>query len=223
MGESKEFCGGTHVARTGDIGLVKITEETGVAQGVRRMEAVTGEGAVAYVRRLEQELGHAAEKLRSAPLEVASRIEKQQLELRERDKEIARLKGQIASGGGGGASAEAEQVGRYKVLVRDVGVGDPKVLRETADKLKGKVNPGVLVLVGLEGDKVALVCAVTPDAQDKFDAGQIVKSLGQTLGWKGGGRKDLAQGGGPLPAGAALAGILDGWRKQIHDQVAGVG
>src|SRR5204863_1985602 len=79
MGESKEFCGGTHVARTGDIALFKITEETGIAQGVRRLEAVTGEGAVAYVRRLEQELGHAAEKLRSGPLEVASRIEKQQL------------------------------------------------------------------------------------------------------------------------------------------------
>src|SRR5205814_2119655 len=86
MGESKEFCGGTHVARTGDIGLFKITEETGIAQGVRRLEAVTGEGAVAYVRRLEQELIHAAEKLRASPLEVASRVDKQQGELREREK-----------------------------------------------------------------------------------------------------------------------------------------
>jgi alanyl-tRNA synthetase len=223
MGESKEFCGGTHVSRTGDIGLVKITEESGVAQGVRRMEAVTGEGAIAYVRRLEQELGQAASQLRAAPLEVAGRIEKQQAELRERDKEIAKLKAQIASGGGGGSGAETEQVGKYRVLVRDVGVGDPKVLRETADKLKSKVNPGILVLVGLEGEKVALVCAVTPDAQDKFDAGQIVKTLGQSLGWKGGGRKDLAQGGGPLPAGTALASILESWRKQVHDQVAGIG
>jgi alanyl-tRNA synthetase len=222
MGESKEFCGGTHVARTGDIGLFKITEETGIAQGVRRLEAVTGEGAVAYVRRLEQELGHAAEKLRAGPLEVASRVEKQQAELRERDKEIARLKAQIASGGAAaGGGSQAEQVGKYWVLVRDVGVGDPKVLRETADKLKGKLDPGILLLAGLDDSKVALVCAVTPGAQDRFDAGQIVKTLGQELGWKGGGRKDLAQGGGPLPEGPGLAAILEGWRKKVHDQVAG--
>ena len=222
MGESKEFCGGTHVARTGDIGLFKITEETGIAQGVRRLEAVTGEGAVGYVRRLEQELAHAAEKLRASPLEVAARVEKQQGELREREKEIAKLKAQIASGGGAaGGGSQAEQVGKYWVLVRDVGVGDPKVLRETADKLKGKLDPGILVLAGLDESKVALVCAVTPGAQDRFDAGQIVKTLGQELGWKGGGRKDLAQGGGPLPEGPGLAAILEGWRKKVHDQVAG--
>jgi alanyl-tRNA synthetase len=224
MGESKEFCGGTHVSRTGDIGLFKITEETGIAQGVRRLEAVTGEGAVGYVRRLEQELGHAAEKLRTGPLEVASRIEKQQGELREREKEIAKLKAQIASGGGGGGGGnQPEQVGKYWVLVRDVGVGDPKVLRETADKLKGKMDPGILLLAGLDDSKVALVCAVTPGAQDKFDAGQIVKALGQELGWKGGGRKDLAQGGGPLPEGPGLPAILDGWRKKVHAQAAGGG
>jgi alanyl-tRNA synthetase len=222
MGESKEFCGGTHVSRTGDIGLFKITEETGIAQGVRRLEAVTGEGAVSYVRRLEHELGSAAEKLRAGPLEVASRVEKQQAELRERDKEIAKLKAQIAAGGGAsGAGNQAEQVGKYWVLVRDVGVGDPKVLRETVDKLKGKLDPGILLLAGLDDTKVALVCAVTPGAQDRFDAGQIVKTLGQELGWKGGGRKDLAQGGGPLPQGPGLAAILEGWRKKVHDQVAG--
>jgi alanyl-tRNA synthetase len=222
MGESKEFCGGTHVSRTGDIGFFKITEETGIAQGVRRIEAVTGEGALLHVRRLEQELGHAAEKLRSGPLEVATRIEKQQQELRDREKEIARLKAQIASGGSsGGAGQEAEHVGKYSVLVRDVGVGDPKVLRETVDKLKGKLDPGILVLAGAEDGKVALVCAVTSGAQDRFDAGQLVKMLGQELGWKGGGRKDLAQGGGPLPAGAALTGILERWRKKVHEQVAG--
>jgi alanyl-tRNA synthetase len=224
MGESKEFCGGTHVSRTGDIGFFKISEETGIAQGVRRLEAVTGLGAVGYVRRLEQELGHAAEKLRAGPLEVASRVEKQQHELREREKEIAKLKAQIASGGtGGGGGQEAEKIGSYSVLMRDVGVGDPKVLREAVDKLKGKLDPGLLVLAGADQGKVALVCAVTPGAQDKFDAGQIVKLLGQDLGWKGGGRKDLAQGGGPLPEGQALAGILEGWRKKVHEHVAGRG
>jgi alanyl-tRNA synthetase len=214
------------VLRTGDIGLFKITEETGVAQGVRRLEAVTGEGAVAHVRRLEQELVQAAERLRSSPLEVASRIEKQQLELREREREIARLKAQIASGGGagagsgqGGAGGGAEQVGKYWVLVRDVGVADPKVLRDAADKLRVKLDPGVLVLAGAEGGKVALVCAVTAGAQDRFDAGQITRTLGQELGWKGGGRKDLAQGGGALPEGAGLGPILEGWRKKVEELV----
>jgi len=132
------------------------------------------------------------------------------------------LKAQIASGGAAsGGGNQAEQVGKYWVLVRDVGVGDPKVLRETADKLKGKLDPGILLLAGLDDTKVALVCAVTPGAQDRFDAGQIVKTLGQELGWKGGGRKDLAQGGGPLPEGPGLAAILEGWRKKVHDQVAG--
>jgi alanyl-tRNA synthetase len=223
LGDSKEFCGGTHVARTGDIGLFKLTEETGIAQGVRRLEAVTGEGAVAYVRRLESELSQAAEKLRSGPLEVAARVEKQQAELRERDKEIARLKGQIASGGAGAEGPKAEQVGRTWVLVRDVGVADPKVLRDAADKLRGKLDPGVLVLAGAAEGKVALVCAVTPGAQDRFDAGAIVRMLGQGLGWKGGGRKDLAQGGGPLPADRALADVLEGWRKLVHEQVAAAG
>jgi alanyl-tRNA synthetase len=223
MGDSKEFCGGTHVARTGDIGLFKITEETGIAQGVRRLEAVTGEGAVGYVRRLEQELAQAADKLRSGPLEVAARVERQQAELRERDKEIARLKSQIASGGSGADGPKAEQVGRTWVLVRDVGVADPKVLRDAVDKLRGKLDPGVLVLAGAADGKVALVCAVTPGAQDRFDAGAIVKMLGQELGWKGGGRKDLAQGGGPLPAGKALGGVLEGWRKHVHEHVAAAG
>jgi alanyl-tRNA synthetase len=197
---------------------------------VRRLEAVTGEGAMAYLRKLEGELSHAADRLRAGVFEVAARIEKQQAELRERDKEIGRLKAQIASGAGGAAGDGAggggltpEQVGKYKVLVRDVGVGDPKVLRETADKLRSKIAPGVMVLAGAEAGKVAMVCAVTPDAQDRFDAGQIVKMLGQELGWKGGGRKDLAQGGGPLPEGPGLSAILDGWRKKVHEQVAGRG
>jgi alanyl-tRNA synthetase len=221
LGESREFCGGTHVARTGDIGLFKITEESGVAQGVRRIEAVTGEGAAAYVRRLERELGAAADRLKTTPLEVATRIDKQQAELRDRDKEIARLKAQIASGGGGrDPLEERQQVGGVWLLVKDIGVGDPKTLRETADKLKPKLNPGVLVLAGADDGKVAVVCAVTGTAQERFDAGQIVKLLGQELGWKGGGRKDMAQGGGPLPPQAALPAIIDGWREKVRELAA---
>jgi alanyl-tRNA synthetase len=221
MGASKELCGGTHVSRTGDIGFFKISEETGIAQGVRRIEGVTGTGALAFVRRLEGELGAAAERLKTHPLEVAARIEKQQAELREREREIAKLKAQIASGGSRDPMEEREKIGDYWLLVRDIGVGDPKTLRETADKLRAKLDPGVLVLAGADGGKVAIVCAVTPKAQEKFNAGEIVNILAQELGGKGGGRRDMAQGGGPLPdGGGGLAGVVAGWKRKIHDHVA---
>jgi alanyl-tRNA synthetase len=215
MAESKEFCGGTHVSRTGDIGLIKIVEESGVAQGVRRLEAVTGLGALAHLRRLEDELGHAAELLRSNPFEVAARLEKQQGELRERDKEIGKLKAQIASGGSRDPLANRKQVGDYWLMVHDVGVGDPKILRETVDKLKGRMDPGVLVLAGAAEGKVSMVAAVTPGAQDKFNAGKIVNLLAQDLGGKGGGRPDMAQGGAALPDGASLADIVGRWTDKL--------
>jgi len=216
MGESKEFCGGTHVQRTGDIGLVKIVEESGVAQGVRRLEAVTGLGALLHLRRLDNELAEAAAILRSSPLEVASRVEKQQAELRERDKEIGKLKAQIAAGGSRDPLAECQQVGKYRLLVHDVGVGDPKILRETADKLKVKMDPGVLVLAGVAEGKVAMVCAVTPGAQDKLNAGKIVNLLAQDLGGKGGGRPDMAQGGASLPSDASLGEIVQRWNEKLR-------
>lgn len=215
MAESKEFCGGTHVSRTGDIGLIKIVEESGVAQGVRRLEAVTGMGALAHLRRVEGELGQAAELLRSGPFEVAARLEKQQGELRERDKEISKLKAQIASGGSRDPLANRKQVGAYWLMVHDVGVGDPKILRETVDKLKGRMDPGVLVLAGAAEGKVSMVAAVTVGAQDKFNAGKIVNLLAQDLGGKGGGRPDMAQGGAALPDGASLADIVGRWTDKL--------
>jgi alanyl-tRNA synthetase len=221
MGESKEFCGGTHVQRTGDIGLIKIVEESGVAQGVRRLEATTGMGALLQVRRMESELGEAAAILRSAPFEVAARIEKQQAELRERDKEISKLKAQIASGGSRDPLANRQQVGQYGLLVHDVGVGDPKILRETADKLKAKMDPGVLVLVGAAEGKISMVCAVTPGAQDKLNAGKIVNMLAQDLGGKGGGRADMAQGGAALPADSTLGDIVQRWTEKLRTLIEG--
>ena len=216
MGESKEFCGGTHVQRTGDIGLIKIVEESGVAQGVRRLEAVTGLGALALVRRMENELGEAASILRAAPFEVAARLEKQQGELRDREKEIGKLKAQIASGGSRDPLAHRQQVGKYWLLVHDVGVGDPKILRETADKLKPRMDPGALVLVGAVEGKVAMVCAVTPAAQDKLNAGKIVNLLLQELGGKDGGRQDMAQGGAALPADTTLGDIVQRWTERLR-------
>jgi len=216
MGESKEFCGGTHVHQTGDIGLIKIVEESGVAQGVRRLEAVTGLGALALARRMENELGEAAAILRAGPFEVAARLEKLQTELRERDKDIGKLKAQIASGGSRDPLANRQQAGKYGLLVHDVGVGDAKILRETADKLKARMDPGVLVLVGAVEGKIAMVCAVTPGAQDKLNAGKVVGLLLQDLGGKGGGRPDMAQGGAALPADAALGDILQRWTAKLR-------
>jgi alanyl-tRNA synthetase len=220
MGESKEFCGGTHAARTGDIGLVKIVEESGVAQGVRRMEAVTGEGAMGYLRKLEDELGQAAETLRSGIFDIAARVTKQNAELRDRDKEIAKLKAQIASGGAQDPLAKREQVGGISLLVHDAGVADPKIMRESADKLKLKLDPGVLVLAGAADGKVSIVCAVTPGAQAKVQAGAIVGLLAKDLGGKGGGRPDMAQGGGALPAGASLADVIERWTETLRAQLA---
>ena len=216
MGESKEFCGGTHVHRTGDIGLIKIVEESGVAQGVRRLEAVTGLGALALVRRMENELAEAATILRAGPFEVAARLEKQQVELRDRDKEVSKLKAQIASGGSRDPLANRQQAGKYWLLVHDVGVGDPKILRETADKLKPRMDPGVLVLLGAVEGKLALVCAVTPAAQDKLNAGKIVNLLLQDLGGKGGGRPDMAQGGAALPTNATLNDLVQRWTERLR-------
>jgi alanyl-tRNA synthetase len=199
MGDSKEFCGGTHVARTGDIAVFKLTEESGVAQGVRRIEAVTGAGALAYVQSLEHELGAAAAALRAGPLEVADRVTKLQAELGVRDKEIEKLRRKLASGGGRDLVAEARDVNGVRVLATRADVADPKALREVADQLRDKLRSGVVVLAGVEGDKIALVAMVTPDLVSKFSAGKIVGEVAKAVGGKGGGRADMAQGGGSEP------------------------
>jgi alanyl-tRNA synthetase len=211
MGESKELCGGTHVARTGDIAFFKLTEETGIAQGVRRIEAVTGAGALDYVRRLESELGAAGERLRAGPFEVAGRVEKLQAEVRERDKEIEKLKRKLASGGGRDLAAEARDVGGVRVLAARADVADPRALREVADALKDKLRSGVIVLAGVEGDKVALVSVVTADLAGRYHAGKIVGAVAGEIGGKGGGRADMAQGGGAHPErlDAALARVYE--------------
>jgi alanyl-tRNA synthetase len=211
MGESKEFCGGTHVSRTGDIAFFTITEETGVAQGVRRIEAVTGEGAAAYVRKLEHELGAAGEMLRAGLFEVSARVGKLQAEAREREKEIDRLKRKLASGGGRDLASEAREIAGVRVLATRADVADPKALREVADQLRDKIRSGVVVLAGVEGEKIALVSMVTPDLTDRYNAGKIVGEVARQLGGKGGGRADMAQGGGmhPEKLDAALARVFE--------------
>jgi alanyl-tRNA synthetase len=199
MGESKEFCGGTHVFRTGDIGAFKLTEETGVAQGVRRLEAVTGEGAVVHIQRLQSELDAAASSLRSSPFEVAGKIERLQGELRERDREIEQLRRKLAAGGARDLLAETQDIGGVKLLATRADVADPKALRDVADQLRDKLRSGIVVLAGVEGDKVALVAMVTADLTTRFNAGKIIGEIARELGGKGGGRADMAQGGGMHP------------------------
>jgi alanyl-tRNA synthetase len=193
---SMELCGGTHVRRTGDIGLFKITSETGIAQGVRRIEAVTGLGALDYVRKLLGELQGASELLRAPLWSVAQSVEKLQKEIRERDKRVEELQRKLASGGGRDLLSDAREVAGVKVLAARTDVGDPKALREVADQLRNKIKSGVVVLGGVADGKVALVAAVTPDLIGRVQAGKIIAEVSKLVGGKGGGKPDLAQGGG---------------------------
>jgi alanyl-tRNA synthetase len=197
---SVELCGGTHVRRAGDIGLFKITTEVGIAQGVRRLEAVTGEGAVLYVQKLEDELTHAADRMRSPLFSVAAQVERLQKELKEREKRIEELQRKLASGGGRDLLADAREVAGIRVLSTRSDVGDPKALREVADQLRDKIKSGVVVLGGVGDGKVSLVAAVSADLVGRVHAGKIISELAKLVGGKGGGKPDLAQGGGSDPS-----------------------
>jgi alanyl-tRNA synthetase len=202
------------VRRAGDIGLFKITSEVGIAQGVRRIEAVTGAGAVDYLRRLEGELTRAGAQLRGSPFEVAARVERLQKELREREREVEELKKKLALGGGTSGRdllAQAREVHGVKVLSTRTDVGDPKALREVADQLRNRLQSGIVVVGGVAEGKVALVATVSADLVQKYHAGKIVGALSGEVGGKGGGRPDMAQGGGTQPEklDAALAKVYD--------------
>jgi alanyl-tRNA synthetase len=217
MAESKEFCGGTHVARTGDIAFFLLTSEGGVAQGVRRIEAVTGEGALGQLWRLEDELATAGDALSATPFEVGAKVTKLQETLRERDKEIEKLRRKLAAGGGRDLASEVRDVGGVRVLATRVDGADAKALREVADQQRDKLGSGVVVLAGVEGEKIALVAMVTNDLTAKLNAGKILGVVAKDVGGKGGGRADMAQGGGTLPAqlDAALARVADLVREAV--------
>ena len=200
MADSKELCGGTHVGRTGDIGFFKITSELGIAQGVRRIEAVTGEGAVAYVAQLEAELASAAEALRSGLFDVGESVLRVQRDLRERAREVDALKAKLAGGGGRDLMSQVREVAGLRVLATRSEVGDPKALREVGDQLRDRLGPSaVVVLGGVDGEKVSIVAMVGKEAVGKVKAGDLVRELSAIVGGKGGGRPDMAQGGGSLP------------------------
>src|SRR5690606_32537028 len=147
--ESLELCGGTHVHRAGDIGLFKIVSEASVAQGVRRVEAVTGAGALSYLRRLEGELSETGARLKVAPLEVSTRVEKLQDEVRALEREVSALKAKLAAGGARDLLSEVQEVGGIRLLAASTEVDDMKALRDTGDALRERLGSGVLLLAGV--------------------------------------------------------------------------
>jgi alanyl-tRNA synthetase len=212
MGEfSTELCGGTHVDRTGDIGFFKIVSETGIAAGIRRVEAVTAEGAVEYAQAEHEQLEKIASSLRAQPQEVITKIAQVQDQVKALEKELARLKSKLAANQGDDLVNQAVDVKGIKVLAVSLDNADNQALRETLDKLKDKLKSAAIVLSAVSDGKVALVAGVTSDLTSKVKAGELVNFVAQQVGGKGGGRPDMAQAGGTNPAALpqALAGVKD--------------
>ncbi|MBV8626924.1 MAG: alanine--tRNA ligase [Paraburkholderia sp.] len=212
LGFSRELCGGTHVHRTGDIGFFKIVMEGGVAAGIRRVEAITGDNAVRYVQELDSRINAAAAALKAQPSELTQRIVQVQDQVKSLEKELGALKSKLASSQGDELAGQAIEVAGVHVLAATLDGADVKTLRETVDKLKDKLKSAAIVLASVEGGKVSLIAGVTPDASKKVKAGELVNFVAQQVGGKGGGRPDMAQAGGTEPANlpAALAGVK-GW------------
>jgi alanyl-tRNA synthetase len=200
MGEmSMELCGGTHVKQTGDIGLLKVVHESAIAAGVRRIEAVTGKEALTHVQKAEEELKKAAGLLKASPLEVFDRTEKILKQTRELEKEIEALKGKLAARDSGDLMNQARVIGGVKVLAAQVSIADVKTLRDFGDKLRDKLESGIILLGSKAGEKALLLCMVTKDLTGKYHAGNIIKELAPLVGGSGGGRPDMAQAGGTQP------------------------
>ena len=215
IGSSRELCGGTHVARTGDIGLFKIVYEGGVAAGVRRVEAVTGKGALEYVQAQEAMLSRAAAALKAPVTEVEARIAQIAADARAAERELAKLKAKLASSAGDDLAGNAVDVKGAKIVAATIEGADVKALRETMDKLKDKLKSAAIVLSSVADGRVTLIAGVTGDLTSKVKAGELVNHVAQQVGGKGGGRPDMAQAGGNDPAAlpAALQSVR-GWVEQ---------
>ncbi len=196
MGEgfSIELCGGTHVQRTGDIGLFKIVSEQGIASGVRRIEAISGLRAASWVNEMEGQLVALGRQLKTDPAQLSQRIDAMVENQRRLEKELADLNARLLSGGS--SETEVEEVAGISLIAKRVEGADPKSLPDAVDKMKNKLGSGVVVLASVQGGRIALIAGVTQDLTDRLDAGQIVNHVAQQVGGKGGGRKDLARAGG---------------------------
>ncbi len=215
IGSSRELCGGTHVQRTGDIGLFKIVAEGGVAAGVRRVEAVCGDRALAYMQGMETALGGVAGTLKVLPLDVPARVAAVLDQVRKLERELAALKGKLAASQGDDLAGQAIDVKGIKVLAATLQGADANALRETMDKLKDKLKSAAIVLASAADGKVALAAGVTADLTGKVKAGELVNFVAQQVGGKGGGRPDMAMAGGTQPENlpGALAAVK-GWVEQ---------
>ena len=196
IGSSRELCGGTHVQRTGDIGLFKVVSEGGVAAGIRRIEAVAGANALVYLQQLEGTVQAAASSLKAAPNELNGRIAQVLDQVRALEKEVSQLKGKLASSQGDELVNQAVDVKGIKVLAARLEGADARTLRDTMDKLKGKLKSAAIVLAAVDGTKVQLAAGVTADSMGKVKAGDLVNFVAQQVGGKGGGKPDLAMAGG---------------------------
>jgi len=217
IGTSRELCGGTHVARTGDIGFFKIVSESGVAAGIRRVEAVTGANALAYVQGLESTVHGAAATLKAAPTELQSRVSQVLEHVRTLEKELAQVKGKLASSKGDDLVSQAVDVKGVKVLAAQLDGADAKTLRDTMDKLKDKLKTAAIVLAAVDGGKVQIAAGVTADSMGKVKAGDLVNFVAQQVGGKGGGKADMAMAGGTDAS--KLAGALQSVQAWVAERV----
>ncbi|MDH3406997.1 MAG: alanine--tRNA ligase [Gammaproteobacteria bacterium] len=217
IGDSIELCGGTHVRRTGDIGLFKIVSEGGVASGVRRVEAITGPSVLAYLYERENKLREVADLLRASPEEAPRKVEQLNQRVRSLEKELDQLRGKLAAGGSKDLAAEAKEVKGVNVLATRLDGMDAKGLREALDRLKDKLAPAAIVLAAVADDKVMLIAGVTKDLAGRLHAGELVNQVATGVGGKGGGRPDMAQAGGTNPAGLKAA--LDAVPKWVEQHL----
>ena len=211
IGSSKELCGGTHVSRTGDIGSLKIVSEGGVAAGIRRIEAVTGNNALQFLQGLEDKINEAAAILKTHPGDLVNRVAQLQESLRQAERDLEKVNSKLAASQGDELAGQAIDVKGIKVLAARLDGADAGVLRETMDALKAKLKTAAIVLASVQGDKVSLIAGVTADSIGKVKAGDLVNFVAQQVGGKGGGKPEMAMAGGTDPSklGAALAGVKD--------------
>ncbi len=216
---STELCGGTHVECAGDIGLFKIISESGVASGVRRIEAVSGMGALDWIENAEDKLQRISELLKADMETVDSKLSLQLDKTRKLEKELEQLKSKLASSAGSNMLDEAEDIAGIKVLAKLLDGADPKTLRDTVDQLKNKLGTAAVILATVNDSKVSLIAGVTQDSTDRIKAGDLVNFVAQQVGGKGGGRPDMAQAGGNDPA--ALEGALEKVPEWVRNQLSG--
>ena len=215
---SVELCGGTHVDRTGDIGVFKITSEGGIASGVRRIEAVTGKGALEWIDARDRTLGELAGLLRSQPGEAAARVEQILKRNKELEKELAAAKQALITGQATDHSANVREIDGIKVLATRMDGADAKTLREAVDRFKDKLQSAVIVVGSVDDGKVRLAAGVTKNNTDRIRAGDLIKPVAERVGGKGGGRPDFAQAGGSKPE--ALDEALESVSDWVAEQLA---